>query len=187
MNKSRPVRTKIVPVILAEAGQTTLIYIQVSPPTDMSGSGTIKRSGRVRISDENLHISSFSFVKKERDTLLLIRATDAHPLAFRRGKLLLPATMLQYGEKPGHAAERAIAAQLSGAEGLRHNFLEIQSYMGSHWDICFVYEFDGKGAREIVARPPYAEAAFHRMGSLPRSSIAEDHLEVIDGLGSSES
>jgi len=186
MKKSRLVRTKIAPVLIAAAEQTTLIHIQVSPSTDMSGSGNTKRSGRVRISDENLHISSFSFVRKEPDTLLLIRATEAHPLAFRRGKLLLPATMLQYGEKPGHAAERAIAAQLSGAEGLRHNFLEIQSYMGSHWDICFVYEFYAKGAREILARPPYAEAAFHRLGSLPRSSIAEDHLEVIDGLGSSD-
>ncbi|MDA4136570.1 MAG: hypothetical protein OK449_06210 [Thaumarchaeota archaeon] len=150
----------------------------------MSSKGTPGRSGRMRINDENLHISSFAIVRREPDTLLLIKATDAHPLSFRRGKLLLPATMLQFGEKPSRAAERVLSTQLSGAEGLKENFAEMQSYMGSHWDICFVYDFDAKGARSITAKPPYAEASFYHVGSLPRASIAEDHLEVIDGLGS---
>jgi hypothetical protein len=150
----------------------------------MSSKGTPGRSGRTRISDENLHISSFAIVKRTPDTLLLIKATDAHPLSFRRGKLLLPATMLKFGEKPSRAAERVLATQLSGAEGLKQNFAGMQSYMGSHWDICFVYDFDAKGARDIAAKPPYTDASFYSLGSLPRALVAEDHLEVIDGLGS---
>jgi hypothetical protein len=143
---------------------------------------TSKDTGRRRISDENLHISSFDLVRREPGTLLLIKATESHPLSFRRGKLLLPATMLQYGEKPGNAAKRALTAQLSGAEGLDHKFAAMQSYMGSHWDIVLLYDFDASKAGEITAKPPYAEAKFYKMASLPRASMAEDHLEVIDGL-----
>jgi hypothetical protein len=150
----------------------------------MSSKGTPGKSGRMRISDENLHISSFAIVRRAPGTLLLIKATEAHPLSFRRGKLLLPATMLQFGEKPSRAAERVLATQLSGAEGLKQNFAEMQSYMGSHWDICFVYDFDAKGVRNIAAKPPYTEATFYSVGSLPRALIAEDHLEVIDGVAS---
>ena len=36
-------------------------------------------SGRRRISDENLHISSFDIVRREPDSVLFIRATDAYP------------------------------------------------------------------------------------------------------------
>jgi hypothetical protein len=153
----------------------------------MSSDESLLGSGRRRISDESLHISSFVVVKREPGTVLLIKATDAHPLTFRRGELLLPATMLHFGEKPDQAAERALATQLSGAEGLKHKFMDIQSYMGNHWDICFVYEFDAGGAAEIKATPPYADAAFYRLDSLPRGSIAEDHLEVIDGLRPAQS
>jgi len=141
---------------------------------------------RRRITEDNLHISSFNLVKKEPDSVLLVRATDAHPLSFRRGKLLLPATMLEYGEKPAKAAKRALATQLSGAEGLEQKFVELQSYMSSHWDIVLVFEFDAGRAGEITARPPYADAAFYKMNSLPRASMSEDHLEVIDGLKSDD-
>jgi hypothetical protein len=147
-------------------------------------SGSPQRSGRRRISEENLHISSFDLVRKGSDSILLIKATDAHPLSFRRGQLLLPATKVQFGEKPAHAAKRALEAQLSGAEGLEQKFVELQSYMGGHWDIVLVYEFDAGRASEITAKPPFTEAAFYKLRSLPRAAMAEDHLEVIDGLGS---
>jgi len=94
---------------------------------------------------------------------------------------LLPASMLQYGEWPLAAAKRAVATQLEGGEGLEPKFREIQSYLGSHWDLCFVYDFDGKGAK-LKARPPFVGASFHSLSALPRASMAADHLEVIDGL-----
>jgi hypothetical protein len=139
-------------------------------------------SGRVRISDENLHISSFALVRTEPDSILFVKASDSHPLSFRRGKLLLPATMLRFGERPMDAATRAVDTQLSGAGGVTPKFIDLQSYMGSHWDICFVYEFDLTGKTPPTAVAPYADAVSYKSSSLPRPQIAEDHLEVIDGL-----
>ncbi len=137
---------------------------------------------RMRISDENLHISAFDLIKPDADSVLLVKATDAHPLTFRRGKLMLPSTILRFGEKPADAAQRAVDSQLSGAEVATRKFADLQSFMGSHWDIVIVFEFDLPAGARVTAKPPYSEAAFYKMSSLPRMSIAEDHLEVIDGL-----
>jgi len=136
----------------------------------------------MRISDENLHISAFAIVGDGRGSILLVKAGDGHPLSFRRGKLLLPATMLQFGEWPYAAAKRAVTGQLLGADSLEPRFREIQSYMGQHWDLCFVYDFDGRKAPGLAPRPPFVEASYHKLSALPRSAMADDHLEVIDGL-----
>ena len=90
--------------------------------------------------------------------------------------------MVQYGEKPAEAADRALTTQLSNVERLERKFLDLQSYMGSHWDICIIYEYNVGDAREVKAKPPFADAAFYELSSLPRDLIAEDHLEVLDGL-----
>jgi hypothetical protein len=140
---------------------------------------------RTRISDENLHISAFALIWDGKGSILLVEAGNDHPLSFRRGKLLLPASMLQFGEWPLAAAKRAVATQLEGGEGLEPKFREIQSYLGSHWDLCFVYDFDGKGAK-LKAKPPFVKASFHSLSALPRTSIATDHLEVIDGLSTAK-
>ena len=58
--------------------------------------------------------------------------------------------------------------------------------MGSHWDLCFVYDTDGSGVTNLSAKAPYAEAAYYRLDALPRDSMAEDHLEVLDGLNSTQ-
>jgi hypothetical protein len=145
-----------------------------------------QRSKRMRISEESLHISAFAVVGDGRGSILLVRAGDDHPLSFRRGKLLLPATMLQFGERPMTAAKRALTTELHGAEALEPQFREIQSYMGSHWDLCFVYDADGSGATKLSAKAPYGDAAYYRLDALPRGSMAEDHLEVIDGLNSTQ-
>ena len=138
--------------------------------------------GRKRISDENLHISSFALVGDGKGSILLLKAGEAHPLSFRRGKLLLPSTMLEFGEWPYAAAKRAIASQLEGLEKVEPTFREIQSYLGSHWDLCFVYDFDGRKASKLAARAPFVELAYYRLDALPRSLLAPDHLEVIEGL-----
>lgn len=137
---------------------------------------------RMRISDENLHISAFDFIKSDPDSVLLVRATDAHPLAFRRGKLMLPATILRFGEKPSDAAQRAADSEVSGIDGATRKFADLQSFMGGHWDIVIVFEFDVPPGAKPTAKPPFVDAGFYKLSSLPRASIAEDHLEVIDGL-----
>ncbi len=139
----------------------------------------------MRISDENLHISAFAIVGDGEGSILLLKAGDAHPLSFRRGNLMLPAVMLEFGEWPPAAAKRAVASQLEGADALEPKFREIQSYLGSHWDLCFVYDFKG-GIPKLAARLPYVEASYYRLSALPRADIASDHLEVIDGLGRSK-
>lgn len=149
----------------------------------MASEGNASGWNRMRISDENLHISAFDIVKSGPDSILLVRATDSHPLTFRRGKLMLPATILRYGEKPADAAQRAIDSQLSGIDRVTHKFADLQSFMGSHWDIVIVFQFDLPPGSKVTAKPPYSDAAFYQMSSLPRDAIAEDHLEVIDGLG----
>ena len=141
---------------------------------------------RTRISEENLHISAFAVVGDGKGSILLLKAGQAHPLSFRRGNLLLPAVILEFGEWPFTAAKRAVTAQLDGAERLEPKFREIQSYMGSHWDLCFVYDFDGRKAQKLSARPPYVEASYYRLSALPRDAIAPDHLEVIEGSAASK-
>ena len=136
----------------------------------------------MRISDENLHISAFATIGDGKGSILLLRAGEAHPLSFRRGKLLLPAVMLDFGERPFAAAKRAVMTQLDGAEDLEPTFREIQSFMGSHWDLCFVYDFDGQKTKGLRAKPPFTEATYCALTDLPRSAVASDHLEVIDGL-----
>lgn len=136
----------------------------------------------MRISDENLHMSSFALIGDGKGSVLLIKAGPDHPLSFRRGRLMLPAVMLEFGEWPPAAGKRAVTTQLDGAEGLEPKFREIQSYLGSHWDLCFVYDFDGRKATELSPRPPFVEATYYRLNALPRASMASDHLEVLDGL-----
>jgi ADP-ribose pyrophosphatase YjhB (NUDIX family) len=145
---------------------------------------------RKEISPENLHISSFVIVKKADvggggiQSILLVKAGDKHPLSFRRGKLLLPATILRYGENPRDGARRALKEQLRGPEHLKDPvFLTMQSYLGAHWDIVFLFETqlekDGQG---IEPNEPFVLASFHEVHKLPRGEVAEDHLEVIDGM-----
>jgi hypothetical protein len=62
-------------------------------------------------------------------------------------------------------------------------FLNIRSYFGTHWDIVFSWEtWLQDGAQEILPKDPFIKAEFHQVGKLPRHEIADDHLEVIDGM-----
>jgi hypothetical protein len=145
---------------------------------------------RKEISPSSLHISSFVIAKKKAGSsdseysVLFLKAGDKHPVSFRRGKLLLPSTILIYGEKPRDAARRALAQQLGNPDSLQDpQFLNMQTYYGAHWDIVFLYETSVKdGAREVSAKEPYVEASFYPVSNLPRSEISEDHLEVLDEM-----
>ncbi|HVB11839.1 MAG TPA: hypothetical protein VNE86_01805 [Nitrososphaerales archaeon] len=134
---------------------------------------------------ENLHISSFVLLKNSQgDSIVLLKAGSKHPIQFKRGKLLLPAKILNFGEDPWRVAVRLLGDQINGTENLKVNFVSMQSYLGAHWDIVFVYEAilldEGK---TLTANEPFVEAGFYKMSALPREQIAEDHLEVLDELG----
>jgi len=147
---------------------------------------------RREISPESLHISSFVIVKKKttgksnregEPSILLLRAGDRHPLSFRRGKLLLPAAILSYGEQPRAAARRILREQLGNPEGLGDpEFLKLLSYVGAHWDIVVLFQawFDGEDLDQ--PKEPFVNGDFYDVNSLPRKEMAEDHLEVIDSM-----
>src|SRR5208282_3966671 len=144
---------------------------------------------RKEISPDNLHISSFVIVKKGKSpegqrSILLLKAGDKYPVSFRRGKLLLPASILTYGEKPKEGARRILRNQLQDNAGLKEpEFLTMQSYLGAHWDIVFLFETTHDGAGQAPApKDPFVEASFYSLDALPRIEIAEDHLEVIDQM-----
>ena len=131
----------------------------------------------------NLHVSSFNIVR-DRDFVLFLRSDDKYPIAFKRGKLLLPAAIADYGESPREVAKTSLREQVNGTEELKPKFLSLQSYMGAHWDLVLIFESQLSHGREnLSAKGPFTEIQFHKLdSSLPRTEIAEDHLEVIDGL-----
>jgi hypothetical protein len=145
---------------------------------------------RTRMGGENLHVSSFLMIRnRPGDSIVLLRAGPKHPVQFKRGKLLLPATILNFGDSPRLVAQRLMSEQLDGPENLKVEFASMQSYLGAHWDIVFVFaaKVDEKEERLTLApKEPFTEAAFHKLSNLPRDQIAEDHLEVLDQLRKEE-
>jgi len=140
---------------------------------------------RTRVDNQDLHISAFNLVRKQddKDSLLFVKAGPKFPVSFKRGKWLLPAAILDFGEKPKEVAKRVLTEQLDNAEYLDPKFLSMQSYFGAHWDIVFIFESQLEKGKPIpTAKGTLAEVSFHNLDSLPRQEIAEDHLEVLDEL-----
>src|ERR1700747_2410053 len=84
--------------------------------------------------EEFTHISSFALIRNGAQ-LLLIRRVRPERWA---GKWCIPGMVLLYGEDPAAGARRAVKEQV-GAEAARVRLLDVQSYGGKHWDICFLY------------------------------------------------
>lgn len=139
--------------------------------------------------EENLHISSFVLLKDGEGSVAFLRAGPKHPFPFKRGKLLLPAVILSFGENPRLVSQRVLGEQIAGAENLNATFVTLQSYLGAHWDIVFVYEakIEDAAKKSLSPKEPYTEIKFLKLSSLPKKEIAEDHLEVLDGLAREQS
>ncbi|HXQ93476.1 MAG TPA: NUDIX hydrolase [Nitrososphaerales archaeon] len=140
---------------------------------------------RTRLDNQDLHISTFNLVRKndDKDTVLFVKAGPKFPVSFKRGKWLLPAAILDFGEKPKDVAKRVLTEQLDNIEYLDPKFLSMQSYFGAHWDIVFIFESQVEEGKPVpTAKASFAGVSFHNLNSLPRNEIAEDHLEVLDEL-----
>jgi hypothetical protein len=140
---------------------------------------------RTRISTENLHISDFVLMRKygDAESVLFLKAGEKFPVSFKRGKWLLPAAILDFGESPKGFAKQLIGEQLNNVDYLEPTFLSLQSYLGAHWDLVFVFEcrlMEGKPLP--TPKEPFVEVSFLKLSALPKSGIAEDHLEVLDEL-----
>jgi|SRR5579872_2967893 len=141
---------------------------------------------RQRADERDLHISTFNLVRKsarEKDTVLFVKAGPKFPVSFKRGKWLLPAAIMDFGEKPRDVAKRVLTEQLMNVDYLTPSYLSLQSYFGAHWDLVFIFESTLDESKPVPApKEPFEGVAFHNLGSLPRKEIAEDHMEVLEDL-----
>src|ERR1700674_4660948 len=85
--------------------------------------------------EEFTHISSFAFIRRGTQ-LLLVRRAKPERLA---GKWCIPSALLFYGEDPATGVRRVVGEQL-GVTATAAKLLDVQSYGDKHWDVCFVYE-----------------------------------------------
>jgi NUDIX domain len=152
-------------------------------PPDLFPRWTIPK--RERMDSQNLHISVFAIIRKSvsDDSVLFLKAGPQYPVSFKRGKWLLPAAIIDFGEKPKDMAKRILNEQLTNVEYLTPVYLSMQSYLGAHWDIVFLFEAKLDESKPIPSvKGPFVGVSFHRPESLPRDEVAEDHLEVLDEL-----
>lgn len=155
--------------------------MSMEEPEDLFPRWTIPK--RERMDGQNLHISVFILLRKDAgdDSVLFLKAGPNYPVSFKRGKWLLPAAIIDFGEKPKDVVKRVLGEQLANVDYLTPVYVSMQSYLGAHWDIVFVFEarLDQTKPRPMT-KGPFVDVAFHRLDSLPREEIAEDHLEVLD-------
>jgi ADP-ribose pyrophosphatase YjhB (NUDIX family) len=122
--------------------------------------------------EEVMHISSFVFVRKGAE-LLLVRRVKPERWA---GKWCLPGSIINYGEDPGASALRIVREQL-GASATALKLLDVQSYGDKHWDMCFIFHADipvvGKLGGDLD------KADYFDLAKLP-PELREDHREVLD-------
>jgi len=100
-------------------------------------------------------------------------------------KWLLPASHLEYGEKPDDAAMRVLTQQLGIGRG-KLTFREVQSHLSqdpndpeaAHWDICFVYEGTLK---DKVVRPDwFSDLRFVNPKELSSEDFTRGHGDVLN-------
>ena len=125
-------------------------------------------------SEEMVHISSFARVRNG-DEILLVKKNKPE---YTAGKWVFPSAIINFGEDPELAIERIVKEQL-GTPPKSVKLLDVQSYGGKHWDLCFVYEVTidrvGKLADDID------KAGYFDRKKLP-PEFRSDHLEVLNGL-----
>jgi hypothetical protein len=135
---------------------------------------------------ENLHISAFNLVRKspnEPNSVLFVKAGPKFPVSFKRQKWLMPAAIMDFGEKPKDIAKKILNEQITNMDYVVPTYLSMQSYMGAHWDIVFIFESTLDESQGVpIAKEPFTGIAFYDLNALPRQEIAEDHLEVLDDL-----
>ena len=103
-------------------------------------------------------------------------------------KWLLPASHLEYGEKPEDAAQRILTQQLGGTE-TKLTLKQAQSHLSgdsndsdvSHWDVCFVYE--GKLDREVQRPEWFSELRFVRPEELKSDDFTRGHGDILKEAG----
>lgn len=120
---------------------------------------------------EAVHISSF-VIAKNGDKILMLRKPD------RKNEIHwhLPARLLNYGEHPDDAAKE-ICKEWLGVNEIP-KFVEVQTFLAHHWDICFVYEI--KPSKVSIKQ--FKEYNFFDKNEMPWDDIGNSHADVIKAL-----
>lgn len=101
---------------------------------------------------------------------------------------MLPASHLEFGEKPDDAAMRVLTQQVGVGHG-KLTFREIQSHLSqdpndpeaAHWDLCFVYEGTLK---DKVERPDwFSDLKFVNPKELGSEDFTRGHGDVLKESG----
>jgi len=121
--------------------------------------------------EEMTHISSFVLIRKGPQLLLLKRVKPERSAGWS-----LPASVINYGEDPGHAALRIVKEQ-AGATATALKLIDVQSYGDRHWDLCFVFEAGIPAPGKIGA--DFDKLDYFDMAKLP-PELREGHREVLD-------
>ena len=145
-----------------------------------------------RTPEQGLCISSFLIARRD-ETVLLGKALRPE---MAREKWILPASQLMYGEHPDEAARRILKDQLkTEAEKLSNRGL--WSFLGAHWDLCFVYDVVLRGEPKASTEEDvknYPEGYFYSsqlLGQLRyfkpeeirRDQTGRGHDYVLEALG----
>ncbi len=103
-------------------------------------------------------------------------------------KWVLPASHLEYGEKPDDAAMRILTKQVGLGRG-NPQFRQVQSHLRpspvdpdeAHWDICFVYEWNSE---DKIERPEwFSELRFVNPADLTSDDFTRGHGDVLQEFG----
>jgi ADP-ribose pyrophosphatase YjhB (NUDIX family) len=138
-----------------------------------------------------LCIGSFLIIEKK-GAVLFGKAVKPE---FAKGKWLLPASHLKFGEHPDVAARRIVMEQLS-AEANVIKYRGVWGFADLHWDICFVYDVkldsEPKVLEEAEASkyPPdyfYSSQLFSNLAYLQpqevKDQLGRGHDEVLRAAG----
>jgi len=126
--------------------------------------------------EEMMHISSFAFIKRGKDVLLVRRVSPER----WKGKWCIPAAVINFGEDPAMAALRVVKEQ-TGGTATSVKLLDVQSYGTKHWDLCFIYEVETTGGLKLGQ--DFDKSDYFDPSKTP-PELREDHKEVIEALRS---
>lgn len=104
-------------------------------------------------------------------------------------KWILPASHLEYGERPEDAAMRVLTQEVGVRKPGKLTFRQVQSHLSkdpndpeaAHWDLCFVYEGT---LGDKVERPEwFSELRYVRPEGLTSQDFARGHGDVLKEYG----
>jgi ADP-ribose pyrophosphatase YjhB (NUDIX family) len=142
--------------------------------------------------EQGLCVSSFLLVRENGALLFgkVVRPDVA------KGKWVLPASQLKYGEHPEASVRRIVDEQL-GTEVQSVTYRGLWSFAETHWDLCFVYDVTLKGEPRPISEAeatkyPHeyfyssqwlAELKYVRPEELRPEEIGRGHADVLRAVG----